>query len=267
LPVLQANSVEITCFGDNDGSIQVDNVSGGNPPYLYSLNDGPFSDENVFRNLPAGNYTLTVEDADGCRDQLTFTISEPEELSVTLTTNLGPGSNLIRLGDSIQLQADVNGNIDSVQWSPPDAFEPCDPETDPLGCLSPWVRPESITTYEIFVANEKGCNDRASITVVVEKVRNVYIPSAFSPNNDGINDTFRIFTDDTVEQVESFLVFDRWGNVVHQYLNFDPRNPAHGWDGTFRGKPMNPAVFTFFAQILFNDGSSQLFKGDVSLIK
>lgn len=267
LPTLDPNPADITCFGDNDGEITINGVTGGVPPYLYSLNGSPFSSDSIFRNLTPGIYTLVVEDALGCQDEATLTIEEPDELSVRLTTDLGANSNLIQQGDSVQLNANLTGTFDSIQWSPPEAFEPCDPEVDPLGCIMPWVSPNRVTTYEVFVVDENGCNDRSSITINVEKVRNVYIPSAFSPNDDGINDAFQIFTDANVEKIQTFLVFDRWGNLIFEYSDFAPDDPAGRWDGRFRGKRMNSAVFAYFAKVEFTDGTSELYEGDVSLLR
>ena len=264
LPIIQANAIDITCFGDDNGTIEIDGVTGGAPPYTYSLNGAPFSGQNTFENLTPGDYMIEVEDANGCRDFASFTIAEPDELTVSLTVNLT--NNLILLGDSVQLNANISGTFDSIQWTPSEAFEPCDPEADP-DCLTPWVQPLTVTTYEVSVQNENGCSDRSSVTVFVEKDLNVYIPSAFSPNGDGINDDFRIYTDDDVEKIESFLVFDRWGEVVFEYYDFAPNEPAAGWDGTLRGKLMNQAVFAYFAKVEFKDGTTELFKGDVTLTK
>ncbi len=266
-PTLNANSIEITCFGDNDGEIKVENVVNGVPPYLYSLNDSALSSDNEFSNLSPGVYVLEVEDAEGCKDTLTFTIDEPMEVTVTLSTSLTNSSNLIQFGDSIQLNANISAPYDSISWSPPEAFDDCDPQLDPNGCENPWVSPEILTTYQVYVVNENGCADRASITIAVKKEFSVFIPSAFSPNDDGINDIFRIYTDKNVEKIKSFLVFDRWGENVFELYDFHPDEPAAGWNGLFRGKKMNSAVFVFYAEIEFKDGSTQLFEGDVSLLK
>ena len=208
---------------------------------------------------------MEVEDSEGCSDMISFTIEEPTELTVTLSTSLGANSNLLMFGDSVQLNANVSAPFDSIWWLPTDAVEPCDPELNIEDCINPWVSPESLTTYQVFVVNENGCADDASITIVVEKDFNVYIPSAFSPNGDGINDVIRIFADENVEEIKSFQIFDRWGNIVFEYFDFQPDDPAAGWDGYFRGERMNPAVFTYYAEIDFIDGSSKLFEGDVSL--
>ena len=70
----------------------------------------------------------------------------------------------------------------------------------------------------------------------------------------------------SVRKVNSFLVFNRWGESVYQYFNFEPNNPAFGWDGVHRNQKLDPAVFTWFAEIEFIDGRVELFKGDVTLM-
>ncbi|HQU60334.1 MAG TPA: gliding motility-associated C-terminal domain-containing protein, partial [Saprospiraceae bacterium] len=106
------------------------------------------------------------------------------------------------------------------------------------------------------------------VRVYVDKRPNIFIPNAFSPNGDGANDVFLIFArSGSVAQVRSFYIFNRWGEQVFQAFGFPPNDPRYGWDGIFRGEPMNPAVFSYFAEIEFVDGSVELFKGDVQLVK
>jgi gliding motility-associated-like protein len=115
--------------------------------------------------------------------------------------------------------------------------------------------------------DENGCSASDDITVVVIKDRPVYIPSAFSPNDDGINDVFTVYGGKSVTEIKSFLVFNRWGESVHEYFGFSPNDPAAGWDGTHRGEKMQPAVFTWYAEVAFIDGRIELYKGDVTLYR
>jgi len=94
------------------------------------------------------------------------------------------------------------------------------------------------------------------------------VPNAFSPNGDGANDVFQIFAKPgTVKKIKSFLVFSRWGETVYQYFNFQPNNQDYGWDGMYRGQQMKPAVFAWFAEIEFTDGKTEVFEGDVTLVR
>lgn len=127
-------------------------------------------------------------------------------------------------------------------------------------------QPFSDTTIEVI--GENGCSDADDLTVFVDRRKQVYVPNAFSPNADGKNDRFRIFVKPgSVRSVHDFLVFDRWGESVYEYHDFDPDEPAYGWDGTHRGDKMNPAVFVWFAIIEFVDGKTELFEGDVILVR
>lgn len=63
------------------------------------------------------------------------------------------------------------------------------------------------------------------------------------------------------------MIFNRWGETVHEVYNFAPNDPIFGWDGHFRGQLMNGAVFTWFAEIEFVDGDVELFEGDVLLMR
>ena len=103
--------------------------------------------------------------------------------------------------------------------------------------------------------------------VYVDKDRNVFVPSGFTPNGDNANDIFMVHGDDGIQEILSFKVFDRWGEVVFEASNAEPNDPEYGWDGTFRGQEMNPGVFVWIAEILFIDGYSEVYKGDVTLIR
>jgi gliding motility-associated-like protein len=112
-----------------------------------------------------------------------------------------------------------------------------------------------------------GCTAADGVTVLIDKRRPVFVPNVFSPNNDGLNDLFSVFAGPSVTVVKSFLVFNRWGETVYEYYDFEPNNPALGWDGRHRDKTLDPAVFTWFAEIEFIDGEVELFEGDVVLMR
>ena len=75
-----------------------------------------------------------------------------------------------------------------------------------------------------------------------------------------------IFADTrNIEQIKTFEVFDRWGEKVFEQYNFQPNDPAHGWDGTIRGKLLNSAVFVYYAEVEMIDGRIEFYEGDVFL--
>lgn len=87
------------------------------------------------------------------------------------------------------------------------------------------------------------------------------IPNAFTPNNDGQNDIFKI-KNITNQRLIDFKVFNRWGTVV-----FRTTDPTAGWDGTSRGQIQPIGVYGYVIQIGFADGYVETYKGTVTLIK
>ena len=105
----------------------------------------------------------------------------------------------------------------------------------------------------------------ASVELLLEQ--NYYIPTAFSPNFDGLNDRFTIFANDKVRAINSLKIFDRWGNLVFEQRDFLPNQINGSWDGTFQGQLMDAAVFIFCAEVEMNTGEIVLANGDFVLIR
>ena len=251
---VEIETKDISCFGRKDGLITLQS-DGAN--ITYQLNGGPLQSLGFFSSLEAGQYLARAEDSYGCRYELgALLIEEPGQLLVRL-----PPDTTIQLGKPIRIQALTNQGGDlSFGWNPSQDLD-CD------DCDSPVASPPYSIRYEVTVRDSNGCVAEDDIMIFVNRKRNVYIPSAFSPNGDGKNDRFYIFGDETVVQIRSFQIFNRWGEPVYEIYGFPPNDPAFGWDGAFRGEPMNPAVFAYVAEVEFSDGEVALFKGDVTLAK
>ncbi|HZV70897.1 MAG TPA: gliding motility-associated C-terminal domain-containing protein [Saprospiraceae bacterium] len=94
-----------------------------------------------------------------------------------------------------------------------------------------------------------------------------FIPDVFSPGDDGINDIFFIQSNVAITEVSTFRIFDRWGNLLFEDQNFLPNDPAHGWDGKFSGKMVNPGVYLYWAEVKRSDGEVIRKSGDVTVIR
>ena len=104
-------------------------------------------------------------------------------------------------------------------------------------------------------------------SIFVEKDRKVFFPNVFSPNGDGHNDYFALFAGDDVKQINSFVVFNRWGAKVFETAGISPGKETLGWDGTLKGTVLNTGTFAYFAEIEFIDGEIIVFSGDVTLVR
>ncbi|HMQ47688.1 MAG TPA: gliding motility-associated C-terminal domain-containing protein [Saprospiraceae bacterium] len=247
-----------TCFGDTDGSIILQNVVGGTPPYQYSFNGQPYGNNTAFLNLGAGTYTIDVLDAMGCEFELEAFIEDGNDLYLELGDDIP-----ISLGESATIIAQVNigeDEISSLNWKFIDSLD-CEI------CLSVTVSPLQTTQYFVDLVDENGCTISDDITVFVDKRKSIFVPNIFSPNGDGANDVFMIQSGPDVVKINEFQVYNRWGEPVFEVYNFPPNVAIYGWDGTHRGELSNSAVFVWFAEVEFEDGEVVLFKGDVTLMR
>jgi gliding motility-associated-like protein len=271
MSVLDAN-IDVSCFGDSDGAIIITDVFGGAPPHMYSLEESPFSQLNLFGSLEPGTYEVVVQDANGCEATFDQIVEDAPELQVTLSLDLSLRPNIdeneIQLGDSAQINVQLNIDTMGLQqygWTQGGYWTPSAIACDT--CFRRMIYPFENTLYEYLVVDENGCIGREELLVTVIKDRAVYIPNAFSPNGDGNNDRFFIHAGIEVESISLFKVYNRWGEVVYELNDFFANDPTTGWDGTFNGKFLNPGVYVYHATILFKDGRIELKKGDVTLMK
>ncbi|MEM6965352.1 MAG: gliding motility-associated C-terminal domain-containing protein [Bacteroidota bacterium] len=245
------------CFGDL-GAINIQTVAGGTAPYLYSIDGVNFYSGSNFA-VESGNYTLYAQDASGCELQTDLEIPTPPVVSVFVNPEV-----TIELGENYQIETVTNipsSEIAGVEWLPNFRLSCTD-------CLNPIAEGlKEATTYTVTVTNIYGCKTSASITIQVDRARNIFIPNVFTPNNDGQNDVFMIFAGkmDQIKTVHTFQIYDRWGEQVYRQDDFMPMDPVYGWDGTLRGKTLNPQVFVYYADIEFIDGYRERFEGDVAL--
>ncbi len=263
LPFADFSVSNITCFGDSDGVISLDSVSGGQPPYVYSTDGENYSTTTLFTGLSGGLYTIFVQDANGCTNQVQFDIPEPEELTVEISVTFDD-DNIVRFGDSVALSMDFTptmpfDSLDNVFWTPSEILS-CDT------CEMTWASPMQSTSFSVTI-EEGDCAATDNLDLIVRTDAPIFVPNAFSPDGDGNNDVLYIFAGDQVEKINSFVIYDRWGEAVHQFFEFLPNDPNFGWDGTWNGQPMNPAVFAWGAEVTLIDGRKVVVKGDVTLIR
>ncbi|MEZ4988263.1 MAG: gliding motility-associated C-terminal domain-containing protein [Saprospiraceae bacterium] len=252
------------CFGDPT-FIAIDTVIGGagNPFEEYTfqidnngLNFSVLQPATVF----AGDHTVTVEDINGCTAETTVSIASPAQITIDF-----PESPLVvELGDSsVQiLPTIVPSDNYTYSWTPADYLS-----SDTI--RAPFVFPERNVNYTLTIVNENGCTATASIFVELDANRNVYIPNIFSPNGDGLNDEFRVFTCTGVREVRSARLFDRWGGLLYEATRLAPNclNGIPLWDGNKSGKELLPGVYVYIIEVEFLDGVVLVYRGDVALIR
>lgn len=120
--------------------------------------------------------------------------------------------------------------------------------------------PIDSTVYSVHFIDENGCTADGNVLVLVNFIESVGVPTAFSPNGDGINDI--LFIKGYGIAALQFVVYNRYGEVV-----FETTNQNIGWDGTFKNRDENPGVFTWVLQYDFVTGNKGMQKGNTTLIR
>ena len=254
----------IRCFGDTNGAITVNGVQGGTPPFIFFLSGNTGSANNQYTGLTAGDYILSLEDANGCSLDTTITIGEPGQLSV----ELGPDIE-VNLGEMATVGAQIQSTVgvSSIDWN----YAPGCDSLSIGSCETFTYLPLGTYRHTIEVADINGCIARDEILVIVQKNGQVFVPNIFNPNSD-INFSVGIHVGIDVAKVNYFNIFDRWGDQVFSLKEYIPTPGAtpdafQSWDGNVRGDKGQVGVYVWYCEVEFIDGQTKLFKGDVTLIR
>ncbi|MBL7775092.1 MAG: gliding motility-associated C-terminal domain-containing protein, partial [Saprospiraceae bacterium] len=244
-------------------------VAGGIGPYLYSVDNGQhFLSQQAFSNLNPGNYTLVIQDINGCEVEEPLQVPEPPEPGVDLppmfTIQLGAGQLLEPvLPASFPISA-----IDSVVWEP--MTDLTFSGTSIQAQLRPTASPSTHTKYTLTLYTAEGCSATARTQIFVKTKLDIYAPNIIQPDNPSNpeNAYFTLYTTKLgVDKIVQLQVYDRWGTQIWTKQNFQPNDPAEGWDGTYLGEALNPAVFVWWGEVLLINGQKILLKGDVTIMR
>ena len=233
-------------------------VSGAGP-FSYSWTPG-VSGDTLITGLPDGDYSVIVTDANGCSVSDTFTIASPPLLSFNV-----PAVYTLQYGDSvlISITGDINAPDLVFDWNPAGIIQ-CPT------CSSSLVYPDADTTVLIQITDANSCTYELQTTILVvsdtTETDALYVPNVFSPNGDGINDYWRMYTKLDDAMIHKLIIFDRWGSLLYAKEEF-ALNSIDGWDGTFKGKPMSPGVFAYTAILTLGNGKEVTVKGDITLVR
>jgi gliding motility-associated-like protein len=249
ISLLASNPV---CYGYSDGSIAA-SVSGGVLSYFYQWDNG--AGGNINSSIEAGDYSLTVTDANGCSLQTSYTLTEPNPVVV----NIQPVQDTIPFfGANVQLISTytANGNMaNSFRWEPAATLSNAYVQNT-------LASPIHTTTYTLTVTDEDGCVGTTQITIHVGHDKALYVPNVFSPNGDGINDIFQVYTYANGIRNFTLRIHDRWGQLI-----FESNDVAAAWNGNFNGRELNPGNYVYTLHIIYLDGDSYKKQGTITLLR
>ena len=257
LPIMVDDIITPVLCGEPNGAIDLTITPSSGNTFIWS--NGSTTED--LDNITTGHYEVTITAQNGCNTSLAFDVPGSQGVQVTLEANASSsGAYLITI--TVQLNV-LPAAIDTIIWLPENLFN-CNTSV----CLEQTIsRPDTKTEIKVIAIDTNGC--LAQGLLVLEEVSNpkVYIPNVFSPNGDGINDVFTVYGNNDVDRIVELQIFDRWGNQVFINREFPPNEINFGWDGTFRNKDMNPAVFAYWARVRYKDGTEAPHKGDVTIVR
>ena len=190
-------------------------------------------------------------------------------ISIEVTIAHVPPVDTIEKGQSITLVGSSNSSSLSYSWTSSQSVQSLSCDTCPSTEASPIIT----TSYTLIAIDINGCPDSLGTLIVVqgdtvspnECLTSLYIPNAFTPNGDGVNDIFYVYGNG-IEELH-LRIFNRWGELI-----FESFNLAEGWDGTYRGHLLDPDVFVYELRIIFCDDNGltpqqPLRTGSITLIR
>jgi gliding motility-associated-like protein len=240
--------VNINCSPQTTGSIST-TVTGGVGPYNYAWNPGGSTSPGL-TNIAAGNYSLTVTDANGCTTNENYTVTTTGSIPIDIV----PTSAFITQGDSVQLT--VTGSAITWSWTPPTGLSCTD-------CENPIASPQTTTIYTVTGTDFEGCSGTAEITIVVDPIcGDVFVPTVFTPDGNGYTANNMICVYGNCIVSFNYVVFNRWGEKV-----FESSDQSTCWDGKYKDKPLNSGVFAYKFSALLQNGQSIEQSGNLTLIR
>lgn len=226
----------------------------------FAFDEYLWSDGSTGPALPAtadGTYWLQASNACWSFADTIVVGNRPPALAL----DLGPDRE-IAIGESLPLTyATTADSVAAWQWTAAG--------DTPLSCYlcpAPSLLVRADETIQLTIRDADGCTLTDELRIRALPERRVFFPNAFSPDGDGINDTF--FPQAGINAVvRELVVYDRWGSQVFLRRDGALNDPAQGWDGRVKGEPAPAGPYLFSVLIEFADGGKEVFSGEVLLLR
>jgi len=218
---------------------------------IDSCNQATYNGTVYTQNTTLNN---SISSAQGCDSVERTVIIGIRTLSVNITES--NGTLPVNFGESVQLNANTSGPVNSYVWTPTQYVVGSNTGNNIV------VKPESNTTYQVVV-KDAYCTAISNIVVnVIEPDTKFAMPTAFTPNGDGVNDLYRpILMPNLV--TKEFRIYNRWGEKIFESTAVEP-----GWDGTFRDSKQPVGVYVYYISVQNTITNKTVYhSGNITLIR
>ena len=259
-PTFQAIGENVSCFGEDDGElvITVENNQGMDPVSCF-VNDVLQEGGKTLTDLAPGEYVIYVEN-EFCRSEIQeVTIEEPALVSVSLGDDRE-----ISVDEAIVIEAITNiieTDVDSITWFDLAGILQVD-EFELMGAF------DSDVEINVELIDINGCVafDQILISILADD-QSIYVPNIFSPESQIGNESFGIMNPEIVETLNSFNIYDRWGNLVFSVEAISEVQDLPRWDGFFNGTPAEIGVYVYLIDVTLRNGKTEILTGDITLMR
>ncbi len=245
------------CRGDSNGAIILNDPIPADG-LEYFLNGHPLSTAQI-TDLPPGTYTLTVVDSLGCQRKEVFEIKRGAVLEASLGENLS----IDDLDTTLLIQVHITlGKAHKIQWFVDDVLL-----QDTSHSIT--LQPTGNHTIRVVVVDSNGCIVEDQLLITYKASTKIFVPNVFSPNGDGVNDLFYVFSKDGNVAIDRMVIFDRWGELIYEEFNLATNESERRfWDGTFKGQKMLPGTYVYLIEYHNTiTGERGILVGDVTLVR
>ncbi|MDN3658018.1 gliding motility-associated C-terminal domain-containing protein [Ferruginibacter paludis] len=223
----------------------------GGEQYQWTPSNG-LSSSTIANPIASPNnttiYNVAISNAFGCRDSAWVKVTVLQNLYV----NAGPDHN-INLGDSVILNATVTGTLVDFFWSPATFI-------NDSHLVTPTVYPTEDAVYTLNANSTVGCGSGTS-SAKIKVFRDIFIPSAFTPNDDGRNDKFQVTAANNYKQFK-LLIFNKWGTLLYSSTNINSY-----WDGRYKSELQATGAYVYYVEIRTASNKKIIRKGTVMLLR
>ncbi len=202
-----------------------------------------------------GNYSTTIKRTNQCDSIVTTALIVQPRFEISIPNDRA----VIEKGENVSLNMIVNpSGTYQYLWNHKESLS-C------VSCINPVSTPSVTTNYNVVVTPVNGLCPQTKTAMVIVSC-GVWLPDAFTPNSDGMNDIFYIYSTKCVKQITEFQVYDRWGELLFRDQNFQASDPTHGWDGMYKGKLVLPDTYNYKISATYRDGEIGIFSGAINLM-
>lgn len=250
ISIISTAGVPTTC-GKANGAVTL-TTSGGSSPVQYSIDNQTFQATNSFTGLAAGNYTIQARDSKGCTVNQSVSVGAstgPQTADVQTTTEdcgLQNGAILIAPARTPGI---IDYAIDGLTFLRTTAF---------AGLKA--------GTYTLTTKDINNCTVTQPVVVPLNCANRLYLPTAFSPNGDRMNDALTVHFAFSSLSIVRFTVYDRWGAILYNRANFALSNGEPVWDGQVNGQAASAGVYGYQLDAQFPDGTQVSRRESVTLL-